>query len=838
MRYAILIRSFVASLLLFAPPALAAVGAGDLLVTDQNGARVLVVDPDTGNVKVLSPPSAGPNLLVSPTGIAMSKLGIVYVVDQSTDQLVGIDASNGAQFVVREIGGSPVSVGSEPFGLALRDSEAAVEFWVSARGSAEIRAIIGLIGFGITSFPLVQDARFAKARGIALAGDALYVAMDDGQGYYTVALDDGSIGDPLLSYDSWIPELPPIDESPDVPAWDVEPYGFQVEVSLFETITFHTALSLRDTVLIPPGIPACKEATSRIIAYGTSYRQLDPVDPTSFASGTLEAADGTPLHCPTALVTGLDGALYATDSVFSNGAGSQLVQLWPGTILAPQIVAALPDSQSGVMFPGGLAVAPVSVPEPGAGAAQLALLASMLILGRFRCQARWRSRDDHSAARGVLLSTPLVKIRTLPVLLLLLAPFSAHAVIQWPGAPPCDGTLQACVTAAAVGETIEVSASTPIAESITIEKSLTLVGNGSPPLPHIAAGNYVMALSPATGDHHVRIENLVIDDGWIGIAHGGTGSFEVEVVGNSLYSTGWEAIRVWTGTSGPPRGPLVFELAFNDIYMPNGSGERYGILLDVSMATQVTGTVRRNDVFFGANDQGSAMELANGGAAMSLSVTDNVVWGAGFDRGIFVYQYGTLGSIDALLAGNIVTGATIGEGHIGTGIAVYGNGGSLDFDAVNNTVAGNEVGLFVTGRPDLGASVTGLVANNAITDNSLYGFGVKPALWPSVANRNNLDSENGTSGEGPTYDPGPGTVTVPAQLDAGNFYRPLPTSPVRDAGDSSAVPVTMTVDFNGNPRIQGSAVDIGAYELPEPDGAGTAAAAFAMLASLAVTRRR
>ena len=381
-------RSLVASLLLLAPPALAAVDAGDLLVTDQNGARVLVVDPDTGNVKVLSPRPGGDNLLVAPTGIAMSDRGTVYVVDQSTNQLVGIDASSGAQFVVQAGGGGPVSVGSEPFGLALRDSASAVEFWVAARGSAEIRALVALVGFGIASSPLVQDARFANARGIALAGDVLDVAMDDGQGYYTVALDDGSIGDPLLSYDSLIPGLPPIDESPDVPAWDVEPYLFDVEVSLLETISFRTALSLRETMLIPPGVPVCKEATSRIVAYGTSFRQFDPIDPTSFASGTIEPADGTPLHCPTALVTGLDGALYATDSAFSNGSGSQLVRLQPGAVTQTEIVAALPDAPGGVTFPGGLAVAPVSVPEAGAGGAGISLLASMLVLTHSRARAR------------------------------------------------------------------------------------------------------------------------------------------------------------------------------------------------------------------------------------------------------------------------------------------------------------------------------------------------------------------------------------------------------------------------------------------------------------------
>jgi hypothetical protein len=87
---------------------------------------------------------------------------------------------------------------------------------------------------------------------VAVSGDHLLVAVDDGQGYWMVNLATGAISDPLLEYDSMIPELPPTDHSPDVPAWDVEPYHYEVAVNLFDTITFHTVLSLQKLQLIEP----------------------------------------------------------------------------------------------------------------------------------------------------------------------------------------------------------------------------------------------------------------------------------------------------------------------------------------------------------------------------------------------------------------------------------------------------------------------------------------------------------------------------------------------------------------------------------------------------------
>lgn len=58
-------------------------------------------------------------------------------------------------------------------------------------------------------------------------------------------------------------------------------------------------------------------------------------------------------------------------------------------------------------------------------------------------------------------------------------------------------------------------------------------------------------------------------------------------------------------------------------------------------------------------------------------------------------------------------------------------------------------------------------------------------------------------------------------------------SPARNAGDNAHVPADLLVDITGAPRILGSSVDIGAYEVPEPAGGLAGAVALASLTALA-----
>ena len=48
------------------------------------------------------------------------------------------------------------------------------------------------------------------------------------------------------------------------------------------------------------------------------------------------------------------------------------------------------------------------------------------------------------------------------------------ATLTYPGAAPCNTTLQACITGAAGGDVVEIATNTPVDEDLTINKSLTL----------------------------------------------------------------------------------------------------------------------------------------------------------------------------------------------------------------------------------------------------------------------------------------------------------------------------------------------------------------------------
>lgn len=104
--------------------------------------------------------------------------------------------------------------------------------------------------------------------------------------------------------------------------------------------------------------------------------------------------------------------------------------------------------------------------------------------------------------------------RALAALALTLATLAAAppavALVTYPGAAPCDGTLQACIDGVAAGETVEIATATPIMESLTIGKDLTLrsAPGVTGTLLADAPGQGTVVLSDAAGTATVRLEGL------------------------------------------------------------------------------------------------------------------------------------------------------------------------------------------------------------------------------------------------------------------------------------------------------------------------------------------
>lgn len=153
------------------------------------------------------------------------------------------------------------------------------------------------------------------------------------------------------------------------------------------------------------------------------------------------------------------------------------------------------------------------------------------------------------------------------------------------------------------------------------------------------------------------------------------------------------------------------------------------------------------------------------------------------------------------------------------GIAITRNGDSAfhpmrGISIVNNTVRGN-------GLDDWGGGITVdsneaeevLVSNNIVSSNLSFQIVVSAGVRSVVIDHNLIDGFRGEEGEthGTNHVEGDPRFVNPTEAN----YRLQSDSPAIDAGDNVSVPAGVTTDLDGNPRLVGGTVDIGAYEFQE-----------------------
>lgn len=443
-------------------------------------------------------------------------------------------------------------------------------------------------------------------------------------------------------------------------------------------------------------------------------------------------------------------------------------------------------------------------------------------------------------------------LRGVAALLSLGAAFNAQAANrQYPGpAAPCNTTLQACIDGADSGDTIILVTDQYIAEDVTVGKNLTLTpGQARPSVRTITA-------LATTADVNVVVTGLTSRGGASrvrGFLAPGGGNLKLTVTGSELIGVGLNsALELTASNAAGAYGRAQGMFEGNTLHQ-SGLNSYCGPAIAVyALQPGMSATVQGNDVNAHDLEQCATISLYGsapstpGTPTLDAQVRKNIVQGRNFEEGILVR--GQSGVVRAAVINNLVAGQ---GSETGLRLLADNSNATIGARLLNNTVAGHQYGLRASARTDLGASITGVLANNLFASNAEAGISVGSDL-PGFTDHHNLIF--GSPAPRPGNRPhGPGTRrSNPSFADAaGGDFRLRADSDAIDHGDDGVVDSPDGRDLDGQPRRMRT-VDIGAYEFqgtPMPPagggiapvpalGAGALAWAAALLALTGWTRLR
>lgn len=402
----------------------------------------------------------------------------------------------------------------------------------------------------------------------------------------------------------------------------------------------------------------------------------------------------------------------------------------------------------------------------------------------------------------------------LPLSCLLVSTTAAAAT--WPGAAPCDTTLQACIDAEPDGGEVVIDSDGPIDEAILIERSLDLRG-AAMRRPQFAAGRGIRARFNDAASPSVGVSRLALRDASVELEQLGTGgaAFSVEdLLIESSNATVLAGIRVYFAQDGATARSVRVERNRLTVAAPG--------FFDAAMALNLRGQAVDVDVRWntlesvGLGEGWGILADVTGGASVDALIQGNEVRG-GFGRGGITLSEGLFSSTPSNVTARVLSNAVIGHpGRLGGGIEVIVYNGTTDAQVFNNTVTNSDLGLMLApwggtgGGPGTG-SISGRVFNNLFAYNR-RGITTNPGTLDGLLHDNNL--LHGISGTVNNLPAAPNDVLADPRLRSIEAPRLAEDSPAREAGNSLAwlfAGDASLHDADGLRRLVDT-IDIGAYE--------------------------